>query len=574
MKKRATTMFEYFAPKKTSTRRTQSTSISPPPPPYPLIDSRRKENDFTTFVTSSDSDYPDALYEIQTGRKTSHWIWYILPQLASLGSSPQAIWYGIKSFPEAQQYLNHPILGVRLLEICEVINEKLTISKIPIRTLMGGGIDAMKLLSSMTLFYFASYQTNNEILFTNLRILCEQKLKRQDDKTILFCEESMDRLRLPIPVSHQDVTFDIKKTPPSSQSSEMMDVVASEPSPSSYPLLSSTRLENDFTLFYRYSPARYHRSLDELQSKDEANRTFSPWLWFLLPSLVSIPEESPNAFYFGIKSFPEGQKFYQDEILGFQIFELFGVICLRLEDEQHKEGEDKDEEDEKKEESKKGLEKVMLSRENISKLLSSVTLFSFVNETISDNSLPYLHRVNSLKIMEKKDFQTLRDLLLFLRKKCEDSLQQIDKRTIEFCEESINFLKSQREAEVAREEKNSESVSKSDEVMQQQNTSSGSHEESESSEPKCGETGADEETRSEATDVEVKAEGKEQEEYTEHDDDEKGNSDEKEEEHEEECVDSVDSQSHEYNEYTYQLEVMELQTPPEGVDQDQDEDLP
>jgi hypothetical protein len=216
----------------------------------------------------------------------------------------------------------------------------------------------------------------------------------------------------------------------------------------------------------------------------------------------------------------------------------------------------------------------MLSRENISKLLSSVTLFSFVNETISDNSLPYLHRVNSLKIMEKKDFQTPRDLLLFLRKKCEDSLQQIDRRTIEFCEESINFLKSQREAEVALEEKNSESVSKSDEVMQQQNTSSGSLEESESSEPKCGETGADEETRSEATDVEVKAEGKEQEEYTEHDDDEKGNSDEKEEEHEEECVDSVDSQSHEYNEYTYQLEVMELQTPPEGVDQDQDEDLP
>jgi uncharacterized protein (DUF1810 family) len=174
-------------------------------PPYPLLDSQRKENDFSTFVSSSDRDYPDALHELKIeGQKSSHWIWYILPQLASLGSSSQAIWYGIKSLPEARNYLLDPLLGQRLIEISEVILAQLTRARVPIRTLMGGGVDASKLLSSATLFYFASHGTPHAALFDELRQACELRLKRQDSKTILFCEESLMRLKLPVPSSHQE----------------------------------------------------------------------------------------------------------------------------------------------------------------------------------------------------------------------------------------------------------------------------------------------------------------------------------------------------------------------------------
>jgi uncharacterized protein (DUF1810 family) len=598
------TILDYFPPtRKTASRRSRSISPSPAPPPYPLIDSNRKENDFTTFYTSSDLDYPYALSEIQNGQKTSHWIWYILPQLASLGSSPQAKWYGIKSLPEAKKYLNDPILGKRLIEICQAIHQKLFISRIPIRTLMGGGIDAMKLLSSMTLFYFVSYQTNHEILFTSLRIYCEQKLKRQDDKTILFCEESLTQLGLPIPLSHQEQEQDhqeMKKTnnsisstptptPPSSQSaaSEMMEVMEpsspnSSSSSSSYPLLSSTRIENDFTLFLRDSPSRYLSVLAELQQpathttttnssssrgREKRNEPFSPWLWYLLPRLVTIPEDNPNDFYFGMKSFPECQKFYQHEILGFQIFSLLGALCLRLEDHDQQEKEQKEDD----------LVKVIRSPEHLSKLLSCVTLFCFVNETISDDALPYLHHVHKLEIMKRKGFQTPKDLLQYLKMKCEQSLHKIDQPTIEFCQQSIEFLLKNQQSGHQQTHVNEESCE-----LREATTVADKEKnfgpQKESSEPKCGNIETDGDEKSETTDVEEAPGGEvraEQEECKEHDDDD----DEKNGEEDdvgEESVDtlSVDSQSHEYNDCSYQMEGMELQTPPDGEIDDEAEELP
>jgi uncharacterized protein (DUF1810 family) len=72
------------------------------------------------FVQAQASAYPAALAEISWGRKTSHWMWFVLPQLAALGRSPTAKFYGLASLEEARAYLAHPVLGPRLLEISSV----------------------------------------------------------------------------------------------------------------------------------------------------------------------------------------------------------------------------------------------------------------------------------------------------------------------------------------------------------------------------------------------------------------------------------------------------------------------
>jgi uncharacterized protein (DUF1810 family) len=98
-----------------------------------------------------DGTYAQALKELRTGQKRSHWMWFVFPQLAGLGRSQTAIYYAISSKAEAAAYLEHPILGKRLLDCT--------------RTLTGltgrnaaqvfGSVDAQKLRSSMTLFAVA-----------------------------------------------------------------------------------------------------------------------------------------------------------------------------------------------------------------------------------------------------------------------------------------------------------------------------------------------------------------------------------------------------------------------------------
>ena len=105
------------------------------------------------FVEAQDRGYEIALREMKAGRKQNHWIWYIFPQLKGLGYSDKAKYYGIENFDEAKDYLAHPVLGKRLIEITEVI---LNLSKNDPIDLMGGQIDAKKLKSSMTLFALAS----------------------------------------------------------------------------------------------------------------------------------------------------------------------------------------------------------------------------------------------------------------------------------------------------------------------------------------------------------------------------------------------------------------------------------
>ncbi len=103
------------------------------------------------FVDAQESDYNTALAEIRAGRKGSHWIWYIFPQIAGLGRSGTATYYAIKDMGEAREYLAHPVLRQRLLEISEALLE--LDGGDPLAVM--GSPDDLKLRSSMTLFALA-----------------------------------------------------------------------------------------------------------------------------------------------------------------------------------------------------------------------------------------------------------------------------------------------------------------------------------------------------------------------------------------------------------------------------------
>ncbi len=100
------------------------------------------------FVKAQEHDFARALWEIKNGRKMSHWMWYIFPQLQGLGHSMTAQYYAIKDRKEAEAYMNHPILGGRLLEIS---GELLKLKSNDAGEVLGWP-DDMKLKSSMTLF--------------------------------------------------------------------------------------------------------------------------------------------------------------------------------------------------------------------------------------------------------------------------------------------------------------------------------------------------------------------------------------------------------------------------------------
>ena len=106
--------------------------------------------DLQRFVPAQDdlATYDGALRELRAGYKRSHWMWFVFPQLAGLGRSPTAEHFGIHGAAEARAYLAHPVLGPRLVECATALTE--LDARDPEAVL--GGIDALKLRSSMTLF--------------------------------------------------------------------------------------------------------------------------------------------------------------------------------------------------------------------------------------------------------------------------------------------------------------------------------------------------------------------------------------------------------------------------------------
>jgi uncharacterized protein (DUF1810 family) len=113
-----------------------------------VADSVSDPHDLERFVAAQEGVYESALAELRAGRKTGHWMWFVFPQIQGLGISAMSQRYAVASLDEARAYVDHPVLGQRLAQCARVLidlggNDAEAIF---------GGIDAVKLRSSMTLF--------------------------------------------------------------------------------------------------------------------------------------------------------------------------------------------------------------------------------------------------------------------------------------------------------------------------------------------------------------------------------------------------------------------------------------
>ena len=135
--------------------------------------------DLKKFLDAQETSYKTALAEIKHGRKSSHWIWYIFPQLKALGRSVTAQYYGIENLDEAREYLANTTLRERLLEISGALLE---LENNDIEYIMGSSIDKVKLLSSMTLFHLA--EPNCEIF---KKVIDKYFAGQLDAKTVNLC---------------------------------------------------------------------------------------------------------------------------------------------------------------------------------------------------------------------------------------------------------------------------------------------------------------------------------------------------------------------------------------------------
>ena len=133
------------------------------------------EADLSRFLKAQKQDYEQALREIRSGRKRSHWMWYIFPQIQGLGFSPTAQYYAIRDLQEARDYLAHPVLGTRLKEISSALLDLNGLSASEIF----GYPDDLKLRSSMTLFRMADL---NEPVF--LEVLEKYYDGKPDARTV------------------------------------------------------------------------------------------------------------------------------------------------------------------------------------------------------------------------------------------------------------------------------------------------------------------------------------------------------------------------------------------------------
>jgi uncharacterized protein (DUF1810 family) len=107
--------------------------------------------DLSRFLTAQSATIEEALAELRAGRKTSHWMWFVFPQISGLGASPMAETYAIRSLDEARAYLDHPLLGARLIECVRLVID----SGKPIEQIFGYP-DCLKFRSSVTLFAAAA----------------------------------------------------------------------------------------------------------------------------------------------------------------------------------------------------------------------------------------------------------------------------------------------------------------------------------------------------------------------------------------------------------------------------------
>ncbi len=139
------------------------------------------ENTIKRFINAHQGEYKGAFKEIKNGKKVSHWIWYIFPQLKILGYSETAKYYGIWDFKESCNYLRNPLLFKHYTDIVELVESQLN-KGIALEKLMGGEVDAKKLASSLTLFcatakHLATIEQENAPQYNKLADCCERIFK-------------------------------------------------------------------------------------------------------------------------------------------------------------------------------------------------------------------------------------------------------------------------------------------------------------------------------------------------------------------------------------------------------------
>jgi uncharacterized protein (DUF1810 family) len=135
------------------------------------------------FLAAQDSGqvYDRAVAELRRGRKTSHWMWFVFPQIAGLGESATSRFYAISELGEAKAFLSHPVLGPRLIEVTEAVLTKEGVSAESIF----GALDAQKLFSSMTLFARADSSGTEVLSLPVFRQVLDAFFDgREDDATL------------------------------------------------------------------------------------------------------------------------------------------------------------------------------------------------------------------------------------------------------------------------------------------------------------------------------------------------------------------------------------------------------
>lgn len=148
------------------------------------------------FHEAQSRAYSHALEEMKAGRKTSHWIWFVFPQIDGLGSSPTARLYAIRDIDEALGYLRDPVLRARYGEMIATVGMQVR-SGIPVETLMGGRTDALKLVSSLTLFREAARILETRDASTEMREMaldCDYILNSISAQGYPPCQGTLSRL--------------------------------------------------------------------------------------------------------------------------------------------------------------------------------------------------------------------------------------------------------------------------------------------------------------------------------------------------------------------------------------------
>jgi uncharacterized protein (DUF1810 family) len=132
------------------------------------------ENSLERFVLAQEECYEDVLSELREGRKRTHWMWFVFPQLKGLGQSEYSEYFGLTGQDEARRYWDHPVLGYRYRECMELLLK----TDVSVDQVLGK-IDALKLLSSFTVFQFSV--PNNDLLKKSIHNFFDGK---KDELTI------------------------------------------------------------------------------------------------------------------------------------------------------------------------------------------------------------------------------------------------------------------------------------------------------------------------------------------------------------------------------------------------------